>query len=118
MWTFNIPTDHAKIRYDGVWVPESAILGELDSGLAVAQHFVDENRTRQAASSLVAAQYCIDEAVRYTCECKPFGKALATNQVIAQGQHMQLQSQPPGLQRRQFCHAGARRNEVFAAQTL
>ncbi len=82
MWTFNMPTDHAKIRYDGVWVPESAILGELDAGLAVAQHFVHENRIRQAASSLGAAQYCIDEAVKYARERKPFGKALATNQAI------------------------------------
>ena len=82
LWTFNMPTDHAKIRYDGVWVPESAILGELDNGLAVAQHFVHENRIRQAASSLGAAQYCIDEAVKYARERKPFGKALATNQAI------------------------------------
>ncbi len=82
LWTFNMPTDHAKIRYDGVWVPETAILGELDAGLAVAQHFVHENRIRQAASSLGAAQYCIDESVKYARERKPFGKALATNQAI------------------------------------
>jgi acyl-CoA dehydrogenase len=82
MWTFNMPTDHAKIAYNGVWVSESAILGELDNGLAVAQHFVHENRIRQAASSLGAAQYCIDEAVKYARERKPFGKALATNQGI------------------------------------
>jgi acyl-CoA dehydrogenase len=82
MWTFNMPTDHAKIACNNVWVPESAILGELDNGLAVAQHFVHENRIRQAASSLGAAQYCIDEAVKYARERKPFGKALATNQGI------------------------------------
>jgi acyl-CoA dehydrogenase len=82
MWTFNMPTDHAKIAYSGVWVPESAILGELDNGLAVAQHFVHENRIRQAASSLGAAQYCIDEAVKYARERKPFGKPLAVNQAI------------------------------------
>jgi len=82
MWTFNMPTDHPKVKYTDVWVPESAILGKLDEGLAVAQHFVHENRIRQAASSLGAAQYCIDEAVRYARERKPFGKALAVNQAI------------------------------------
>jgi acyl-CoA dehydrogenase len=82
LWTFNMPTDHPKVRYDGVWVPESAVLGELDSGLAVAQHFVHENRIRQAASSLGAAQYCIDEAVAYAKARKPFGKPLAANQAI------------------------------------
>ena len=82
LWTFNMPTDHPKVRYDGVWVPASAILGNLDEGLAVAQHFVHENRIRQAASSLGAAQYCLNESVAYAKERKPFGKALATNQGI------------------------------------
>jgi len=82
MWTFNMPTDHPKVKYTDVWVPESAILGALDNGLAVAQHFVHENRIRQAASSLGAAQYCIDEAVKYARERKPFGKPLAVNQGI------------------------------------
>lgn len=82
MWTFNMPTDHPKCRFDQVWVPETAILGELDAGLAVAQHFVHENRIRQAASSLGAAQYCIDEAVAYARARKPFGKPLAVNQAI------------------------------------
>jgi acyl-CoA dehydrogenase len=82
LWTFNMPTDHPKCSYSGVWVPETAILGKLDEGLAVAQHFVHENRIRQAASSLGAAQYCINEAVAYAQARKPFGKALATNQAI------------------------------------
>ncbi|HEV2567781.1 acyl-CoA dehydrogenase family protein [Sphingomonas sp.] len=82
LWTFNMPTDHPRLRFEGVWVPESAILGQLDQGLAVAQHFVHENRIRQAASSVGAAQYCIDEAVKYARERKPFGKPLAVNQAI------------------------------------
>jgi acyl-CoA dehydrogenase len=82
LWTFNMPTDHPRLRYDGVWVPETAILGTLDQGLAVAQHFVHENRIRQAASSVGAAQYCIDEAVAYAKARKPFGKPLAVNQAI------------------------------------
>jgi acyl-CoA dehydrogenase len=82
LWTFNMPTDHPRLRYDGVWVPETAILGVLDQGLAVVQHFVHENRIRQAASSVGAAQYCIDEAVAYAKARKPFGKPLAVNQAI------------------------------------
>ena len=82
LWTFNMPTDHPKLRYDNVWVPETALLGELDNGLALAQHFVHENRIRQAASSVGAAQYCIDESVKYARERKPFGKPLSVNQAI------------------------------------
>ena len=82
MWTFNMPTDHPKCSFTDVWVPATAFLGKEDEGLAVAQHFVHENRIRQAASSLGAAQYCIDEAVKYARERKPFGKPLAVNQAI------------------------------------
>ena len=46
------------------------------------QHFFNENRIRQAASSLGAAQFCINESVQYAKDRKPFGKALATNQAI------------------------------------
>ncbi len=82
LWTFNMPTDHAHISLTQVRVPHSSILGEEGRGLQVVQHFFNENRIRQAASSLGAAQYCINEAVAYAKERKPFGKALATNQGI------------------------------------
>lgn len=81
-WTFNMPTDHAEVRLDGVRVPESAVLGEVDEGLALAQHFVHENRIRQAASGVGAARYCIGESVRYAGERITFGRPLATNQAI------------------------------------
>ncbi|GMN14177.1 acyl-CoA dehydrogenase family protein [Altererythrobacter sp. MTPC7] len=82
VWTFNMPTDHARFFLKGVWVPDSAILGEEGRGLSLAQSFVHQNRIRQAASSLGAAQYCVEESVRYARHRKPFGEALAKNQAI------------------------------------
>ena len=82
LWTFNMPTDHAHIRLTDVRVPHAAILGGEGRGLQVVQHFFNENRIRQAASSLGAAQFCIDESIEYAKARKPFGKALATNQAI------------------------------------
>ena len=82
LWTFNMPTDHPRVSLTNVWVDEAALLGPLDHGLAVAQHFVHENRIRQAASSLGAADYCVRESVRYARERKPFGEELARNQAI------------------------------------
>lgn len=82
LWTFNMPTDHAHVRFDEVRVPDSAILGGEGRGLQVAQHFFNENRIRQAASSLGAARHCIDEAVKYANARKPFGKPLSVNQAI------------------------------------
>ncbi len=82
VWTFNMPTDHAHVRFTDVEVDEAQIFGEFGRGLQIVQHFFNENRIRQAASSLGAAQYCIDESVKYAKERKPFGKPLATNQAI------------------------------------
>ncbi|MDP4788838.1 MAG: acyl-CoA/acyl-ACP dehydrogenase [Haliea sp.] len=82
LWTFNMPTDHARVSVNNVWVPESAILGQPELGLAVAQHFVHENRIRQAASSLGTARYCIRESVAYARERHTFGQPLASNQGI------------------------------------
>jgi alkylation response protein AidB-like acyl-CoA dehydrogenase len=82
LWTFNMPTDHAHISVTDVRVPDSAIFGGEGRGLQVVQHFFNENRIRQAASSLGAAQYCVDRAVAYAKERKPFGKPLASNQGI------------------------------------
>jgi acyl-CoA dehydrogenase len=82
LWTFNMPTDHPKVSITNVWIPGDMVLGDLNFGLACAQHFVHENRIRQAASSLGAAQYCINESVKYAKERAPFGKPLAVNQAI------------------------------------
>ena len=82
LWTFNMPTDHAHVTFRDVRVPERSIFGGLGCGLQVVQHFFNENRIRQAASSLGAAQYCITESVAYAKERKPFGKPLAANQAI------------------------------------
>lgn len=82
LWTFNMPTDHPRVSFSDVWVPEDAVLGPVDGGLAIAQSFVHQNRIRQAASSLGAATYCVEEAVRYARERKPFGQELARNQAI------------------------------------
>ena len=82
LWTFNMPTDHGRVSFTDVRVPHDAILGGEGRGLQVVQHFFNENRIRQAASSLGAAQFCIDQAVAYAKERKPFGKPLSSNQGI------------------------------------
>lgn len=81
-WSFNMPTDHGEVELKDVRVPADAVLGEVDRGLEVGQTFLHENRIRQAASSLGAAQYCIDRAVQYASDRKVFGKPLAVNQAV------------------------------------
>src|SRR4029453_16515038 len=55
---------------------------EEGEGLTVAQHFVHENRIRQAASSVGAAQFCIEESIAYARARKTWGTPLAVNQAI------------------------------------
>lgn len=91
-YTFNMPSDHAEVHLRDVRVPSSAIVGELGRGLDCAQLFVTENRVRQASSSLGAAQFCIDAAVKQADEKIIFGKKLRDMQGI-QWQLVELQTE-------------------------
>lgn len=91
-YTFNMPSDHAEVHLKDVRVPSSAIVGELGRGLDCAQLFVTENRVRQASSSLGAAQFCIDAAVKQADEKIIFGKKLRDMQGI-QWQLVELQTE-------------------------
>jgi alkylation response protein AidB-like acyl-CoA dehydrogenase len=88
---FNMPSDHAETTLTDVRVPASTMLGEEGRGLDCAQLFVHENRIRQAASSLGAAQFCIDQSIAYARERMMFGKPLADYQGI-QWQLVELQT--------------------------
>jgi acyl-CoA dehydrogenase len=82
LWTFNMPTDHPRVSITNVWVPDEAIWGVEGRGLGLGQSFVHQNRIRQAASSLGAAAFCVEESVKYARTRKPFGKPLSDNQGI------------------------------------
>jgi len=81
-WTMNMPADAAEVTLRDVRVTASAVLGDLDAGLASIQHFVHDQRMRQAAQSLGAAQYCIDEAVDYANARLTWGRKLGLNQAV------------------------------------
>jgi acyl-CoA dehydrogenase len=91
-WTFNMPTDHAEVVLDGVRVGPEAVVGAVGHGLDCAQLFVHENRIRQAASSLGAAQFCIDRCIAYAQERVIFGRRLADYQGV-QWQLIELQTE-------------------------
>jgi acyl-CoA dehydrogenase len=115
LWTLNMPTDHARISLRDVRVPASAVFGGEGRGLQVVQHFFNENRIRQAASSLGAAQYCIDRSVEYAKHRKPFGKPLASNQAI-QFPLVELQTQCEML--RALVHKTAWMMDEYGAFTV
>ncbi len=81
-WTLNMPTDHAEVTLKDVRIPATALLGKEGDGLALANTFTHENRIRQAASGVGAAQYCISESVKYANQRVTFGQPLSTRQAI------------------------------------
>ncbi|MCC6268488.1 MAG: acyl-CoA dehydrogenase family protein [Dehalococcoidia bacterium] len=81
-WTLNMPSDHAEVTLSDVRVPADAMLGAEGDGLALANTFTHENRIRQAASGVGAAQYCINESVKYANQRITFGQPLSTRQAI------------------------------------
>jgi acyl-CoA dehydrogenase len=95
-WTMNMPTDHAEFQLRDVRVPASAMIGEEGKGLELVQRFVHRNRMRQAAASIGAAQYCINETVKYTNERVVWGKPLSVNQAV-QFTLVELQSECTAL---------------------
>lgn len=81
-WTLNMPTDHAEVSLTDVRVPADMMLGKEGDGLALANTFTHENRIRQAASGVGAAQYCINQSVEYAKRRVTFGEPLANRQAI------------------------------------
>jgi acyl-CoA dehydrogenase len=81
-WTLNMPTDHAEVVLRDVRVGDDAVVGEVGDGLKLARFFVLDSRIRQAASSVGAAQFCIDRAVAYARERVSFGRPLSERQAI------------------------------------
>jgi alkylation response protein AidB-like acyl-CoA dehydrogenase len=81
-WTFNMPSDHAEVSFTDVRVPHDTMFGKEGEGLALANTFTHENRIRQAASSLGAAQFCINESIDYAKKRVTFGEPLSRRQAI------------------------------------
>jgi hypothetical protein len=67
---------HECLGDDSVWVPESAVLGSIDQGLAIAQTFVHENRIRQAEPR---RSWLLDE---FYSRARMFGRWLAPGRSI------------------------------------
>ncbi|MDG1702625.1 MAG: acyl-CoA dehydrogenase [Pseudomonadales bacterium] len=112
LWTFNMPTDHGTVTMKDVRVPHESIFGGEGRGLGVVQHFFNENRIRQAASSLGAAQFCLNESIEYAKHRAPFGKPLSTNQGI-QFPLVELQTQCEML--RALIHKTAWQMDTYGA---
>jgi acyl-CoA dehydrogenase len=75
-----IQESHAEIRYDGVRVPESALLGELDEGFTHAQERLGPARLTHCMRFSGMAMRALEIAKAYTSEREAFDSTLAEKQ--------------------------------------
>ena len=71
-----------SLTFDGCEVPETALLGELNSGFRIAMMALDGGRIGISSQALGIASAAIDEAIAYARDRKQFGTPIANFQAI------------------------------------
>jgi len=75
-------SDTAHLRFDGVRVPASHLLGEEGGGFKIIMGNFNGERMAMSAAALGFAQACYDEALDWARQRKTFGSTLVGKQVI------------------------------------
>lgn len=75
-------TGHARLRYEGMRVPDRHRLGEPGQGLEVALSFLDYSRISLACAMVGLAQRALDEASVFSLRRSTFGRPIAERQAI------------------------------------
>ena len=77
------PHPIGRLVFDGVRVPATSILGEVDGGWRVAMRTLDMFRPSVGAFALGMAQAALDAAVAHTADRQAFGKPLKDFQAVS-----------------------------------
>jgi alkylation response protein AidB-like acyl-CoA dehydrogenase len=75
-------SDTAELTLDGVRIPDSQRVGEVDQGFIDTMRILDRGRISIAAMALGLGYGALDKAVRYSKERKAFGKPISDFQAI------------------------------------
>jgi alkylation response protein AidB-like acyl-CoA dehydrogenase len=70
------------LEFDGVRVPESALLGEPEGGFKIAMMALDGGRIGISAQAIGIARAALEESVAYARDRKQFGRPIADFQAI------------------------------------
>jgi alkylation response protein AidB-like acyl-CoA dehydrogenase len=75
-------SDTAALAFDGVEVPDDALLGEVGDGFKVAMSALDSGRYSVAAGCVGICEGCLDASVSYATERRQFGVPIASFQLV------------------------------------
>jgi len=71
-----------QIHLDGVRVPESNMLGEVNEGFKIALHTLDGGRIGIACQALGIMEGCLEASLKYAREREQFDRPIASFQAI------------------------------------
>ncbi|MGH3862011.1 acyl-CoA dehydrogenase family protein [Actinokineospora sp.] len=77
------PHPIGRLRFDGVRVPRSQVLGEVDGGWSVAMRTLDMFRPSVGAFAVGMAQAALDAAVAHAAQRQAFGRSLSSFQGVS-----------------------------------
>lgn len=75
-------SDHARLIFDGLLVPDEQRLGDVGQGFAIAMSALDHGRIGVAAGAVGIARACLDEAVTHARERRQFGQRIGDFQMV------------------------------------
>jgi alkylation response protein AidB-like acyl-CoA dehydrogenase len=75
-------SDTASLGFDGVEVPEDALLGEVGDGFKVAMTALDSGRYSVAAGCVGICEGCVQASTKYATERRQFGVEIASFQLV------------------------------------
>ena len=97
------------ITYDKVFVPDDAVLGEVDEGWLNLAKLMDPERLANAAQSIGVAQAALDDAVIYAQNREQYGGPIARFQAVS---HPLAESQAEVAAARLLVYAAAHKRDV------
>jgi alkylation response protein AidB-like acyl-CoA dehydrogenase len=75
-------SDTAALAFDGIEVPEDALLGEVGDGFKIAMTALDSGRYSVAAGCVGICEGCVQASTRYAKERRQFGVPIASFQLV------------------------------------
>jgi alkylation response protein AidB-like acyl-CoA dehydrogenase len=75
-------SDHAHIRFEEMFVPASALLGQPGEGFKIAMSGLDRGRLGVAAGAVGVGQACLDASVAFAQTRRQFGQRLGDFEMI------------------------------------
>jgi len=98
-----------EVYYDGVVVPDSALLGAVDEGWLNLAKLMDPERLANAAQTIGVAQAAIDDGVAYATSRQQYGQPISRFQAVS---HPLAEAQAEVAAARLLVYAAARKRDL------